>query len=63
MFSLFEMLLYSRGLHYLLGVFVVVFVLFATAARSPTPRCRRCKNVNRPMARYCSHCGNPLIKS
>ena len=63
MFGFFETLLWSRGFYYLLGVFVVVFALFATAAKSPTPRCPRCKTVNRPMARFCAHCGNPLGKS
>jgi len=39
-----------------------VLVLFTTAAKSPNRPCPRCRTVNRPMARYCAHCGHQLDK-
>ncbi len=62
MFESMDVLLQSRGTYYVIGVFVVALAVFATAARSPTPRCSRCHEVNRPMARFCAHCGQPLKK-
>ena len=63
MVRFFESVLHSGTMLYVLGAVVVALVLFATAAKSPNPQCPRCKEVNRPMARYCAHCGNPLFKS
>ncbi len=62
MFELVEMLLRSRGA-LLVIVFVIVLVVFTTGGRRPSPRCPRCQDVNRPMARYCAHCGQQLFKS
>lgn len=63
MFEIIDILRTSRGFYYAVGVGVVLLVLFATAAKSPSPQCPRCKEINRPMAIYCAHCGNRLDKS
>lgn len=63
MFDPSDVLMLSRSSYYLLGVFVVVFVIFTTAAKRPGRRCRRCQEVNRPMARFCAQCGKPLGRS
>ncbi len=63
MFDPLDLLMFSRSSYYLLGVFVVAFVIFTTAAKRPSPRCPRCREINRPMACYCAHCGQSLGKS
>ena len=55
-----DILMNTRVLYYGIGVFVVLLVVFTTAAKKPNPHCPRCKEINRPMARYCAHCGQPL---
>ena len=62
MLKFFDILLYSRGFYYLLGVGVVLWVLFATAAKTPSPLCPSCRQANRTMARYCAHCGHQIDK-
>ena len=61
MLELAEILLRSRGTLLVIG-FVVALVVFITGAKRPSPRCPRCQEVNRPMARYCGHCGHALFK-
>ncbi len=63
MHEVFHTLMQSRGFYYLFGVMVVAFIVFTTAARHPEPTCSRCRQVNRPNARYCAHCGQPLFDS
>ncbi len=55
-----SMLAFSRSAYYLLGAFVVTLAVFTTAARKPAPRCPKCTEHNRPMARFCANCGHPL---
>ena len=62
MFEIIESLMHSRIMFYGVGVGVVLLVLFTTAARSPSPQCPRCREINRPMARFCAHCGHKLDK-
>ena len=50
----------SQLVYYALGVIVVTLVIFSTSARTPNPQCPRCQKINRPMARYCAHCGRKL---
>ncbi len=57
-----NLLAFSRGTFYLLGAFVVTLAVFTTAARNPTPQCPKCKERNRPMARFCAHCGHRLTE-
>lgn len=60
MWDVADILAMRSGVYYLLGVFVVTLVVFITAARNPNPRCKRCREVNRPMAKFCAHCGQRL---
>jgi hypothetical protein len=53
-------LLATRSGSFLFGAIVVAIVVFTTAAKSPAPRCRRCREFNRPNARFCAHCGRRL---
>ena len=57
-----DILMRTRGAYYMLGACVVAIVVFTTAAKQPERRCRRCRELNRPMARYCAHCGQALFK-
>lgn len=60
MTELADILAMRSATYYWIGVFVVSLVVFVTAARNPNPRCRRCKELNRPMAMYCAQCGHKL---
>lgn len=62
MFEFLNSFLHSRAGYYLIGAAVVLLIVFTTAAKSPNPRCPRCGEFNRPMARFCAHCGNSLAK-
>ncbi len=53
-------MLASRGSAYMFGALIVATVVFTTSARKPTPRCRNCREINRPNARFCAHCGHRL---
>lgn len=61
-FQYVELLMFSRGAFYLLGVIVVCLVIFTTAAKSPRQQCPHCREINRPDARFCAQCGHKLVK-
>ncbi len=46
------------GLTCILVVAVIAFL--ATCTRRSSRQCRRCKEINRPYARFCAHCGQRL---
>ncbi len=42
---------------------VAAVVMWATAARKPGRRCKRCQELNRDHAVYCAQCGEKLSKN
>jgi len=49
-----------RGDGLICVLFVAVIVFLGTCARKTARRCPRCKELNRPHARFCAHCGQRL---
>jgi hypothetical protein len=62
MLDLNDIVMLDRGTYYLIGAFIVAVVVFVTAARRPNPQCKRCREHNRPNAKYCAYCGQRLAK-
>ena len=52
----------SRRELLIVGV-VVAVVMWATSARKPGRRCKRCQELNRDRAVYCAQCGEKLQKN
>lgn len=57
------MLLASRGGDVACFVLVIGAALLAISCRRTDLRCSRCQEINRPQARFCAHCGQPLHPS
>ncbi|MEE9296063.1 MAG: hypothetical protein V3W34_14030 [Phycisphaerae bacterium] len=60
--DIFYVFMQSRGFYYLLGAMVVAVVIFTTSGKRPERCCPRCRQLSRPNARYCAHCGQQLFK-